>query len=1559
MASGTTGERRWGNSGRRSGLIVLGKVAVPKPINLPSQRLENHGLDPNVEIVPKGTLSWGSRSSSSTPNAWGSSLHSPSGDGSNSPSHLSARPSSGESGTRPSTAGSDRALDSTNAWGPNSRPSSASGALSSSQTSLASLRPRSAETRPGSSQLSRFAESMLDNSVTGGMERLGPTSSKNDRFSLSSGDFPVLGSEKNGCGKSAGSQEHAPQGSEVSSDSAVLVKEGDSSINADPRNRVDDSWRRDNAPCGEDGGPGVDKWRGDHPPHQNAGILPQQFSAWHGPLVNNPPGGGVWFRRPPGGPPYGAPVAPGGFPVESFPYYRPQIPPPALPTMHPPPGAGPRGHHSTSGDMYRPQMPDGFIRPGMPLRPGYYSGPMPYDGYFGPPMNYHNSNERDVAYTGMAAGPPRYSGQNAPEIPHRSGGYGSTNKASDGEEVDLGHPHDTRGQYKVLLKQQESWDGKGEGHKREGTVTKDESSLDKDEPGKKALWKNQWRSDPNNEEKDLENAEPAEEASQKFDHRGGGPGPTRVKELENVQRADDADSVRRPYNNSVVPEAPKSSVAAPKDSSLIQKIEGLNAKARVSDDRCEYTFVSNRSEEDNNLQGPDTMSSRSAKEIGSNALHVERIHAGKVTKPNLSEMDASSGGKSLEQADASEATIPRRHPHGVQGKSHHRGRGRSSTQDADERWKRSKEPDQLVVTDASLEISNIHVPHPMSGKANDVSAPLYQGKDVGGTVSIAYDPSESVAEQAKMRELAKQRIKQRQIEEEERARDQKAKARMKLEELNRRTQAMDGSIGKGENVSTSATLNKQHDSQPVVEMAKASTRSVVLSSESVSNTITVSEVSAVIGRSTAPSNLSQPPDGACEEHALVGNQSGPLKQDTKTGVGCASDPLEDGRTFKQKRVGPKHKSHISSEKNFNEKGTFEPSKVLADGTDGVTKSADVPYESTPSCEDRTPVNPHGMVESMVQPRKKGSKTSRNKYKVDEASTLSALPVLAPKEITVANTIEESSQRKSPESKLNSTQVESPPDPGDAKQSSERHPSIAGEEVHTRVNYPWKSQHSRRIPRNQQANRFADKLHSGESVVWAPVRSQNKIEVSDEASDRALVEGVNSTVKIENPVQNNPKNKRAEIERYVPKPAAKEMAQQGSIHQHTVASSSINSGDASVEAAGGSGLQSIENAQPAKPSSRSGDSRLNKPGRVHGSWRQRGPKESTLHDLADGQSYISDIGKDVQKLSGHHQAEELELRAVDEKPKRSDELGSGDGSNLPSNSNSAAEVTIHPARDQGVAGRGKRHAPRAHKATGVTVNHDQKKGIEEMDESGNQSSPPEVIQRSPVVPKENHAVSERSTSHWQPKSHSSSAHISRGSRVTGGQNIQADSGGIDAELPHGVTPALAQHEMEHREALSTNDNRKYNSRKDNVNEAGHVEGKIEKKALAIGVRTHSSTHGSVRSTGDVRHESQFPSGFHRNQGGRNARGNGSHGDWNSNGQENIRHRERQRPNSHFRYQPVGTYSDNRSNHVEGSKDGSQSTGMKFKEKSGQGTSSRGGGNYTDRQVGTGQVDTDCN
>lgn len=121
-----------------------------------------------LDIYFRGTLSWGSKSSL---NAWGTSSLSPRTEsGPGSPSHLSNRPSSGGSVTRPSTADSNKAHDSSSsvAWDSNSRPSSASGVFPSNQPSVALQRPHSADTRPGSSQLSRFAEPVSETSATWG-----------------------------------------------------------------------------------------------------------------------------------------------------------------------------------------------------------------------------------------------------------------------------------------------------------------------------------------------------------------------------------------------------------------------------------------------------------------------------------------------------------------------------------------------------------------------------------------------------------------------------------------------------------------------------------------------------------------------------------------------------------------------------------------------------------------------------------------------------------------------------------------------------------------------------------------------------------------------------------------------------------------------------------------------------------------------------------------------------------------------------------------------------------------------------------------------------------------------------------------------------------------------------------------------------------------------------------------------------------------------------------------------------------------------------------------------
>eukprot|EP00951_Prasinocladus_malaysianus_P019157 scaffold154719_cov41-Prasinocladus_malaysianus.AAC.1 len=53
-------------SGRR--MVSLGKVHAPKPVNLPSQKRENNGLDPNVALVPRGSSNsscWGAGSNQS------------------------------------------------------------------------------------------------------------------------------------------------------------------------------------------------------------------------------------------------------------------------------------------------------------------------------------------------------------------------------------------------------------------------------------------------------------------------------------------------------------------------------------------------------------------------------------------------------------------------------------------------------------------------------------------------------------------------------------------------------------------------------------------------------------------------------------------------------------------------------------------------------------------------------------------------------------------------------------------------------------------------------------------------------------------------------------------------------------------------------------------------------------------------------------------------------------------------------------------------------------------------------------------------------------------------------------------------------------------------------------------------------------------------------------------------------------------------------------------------------------------------------------------------------
>ncbi|XP_044476385.1 protein MODIFIER OF SNC1 1-like [Mangifera indica] len=1585
-----TGERRWA-SARRGGMTVLGKVAVPKPINLPSQKLENHGLDPNVEIVPKGTLSWGSKSSSSGSNAWGYSTFSPNADGgTGSPSHLSGCPSSGGSGTRPSTSSSDRAHEPVvGAWGSNSRPSSASGVLTSNQSSAASLRPRSAETRPGSSQLSRFAEPLSDNSVAWGSaataEKLGVKSSRNDGFSLTSGDFPTLGAEKDNVGKNTEPQDNSSHGQlEMSSggeapgkDKTEISVPGDVSVNTNVRSGTANCWRRDNIPFSEDGGrPNLEKWQADpHGPHPypNAAMPPQHYEAWRGPPINNHPGG-VWYRGPPINNPGGPPYPPGGFPMEPFHFYHPSMPGATLPNPQPVPplGAGPRAHHPKNVDMYRPSVPDAYMRPGMPLRPAFYPGPVAYEGYYGPPMSYHNPNERDVPFMGMAAGPSaynRYLGKNAHDPSNsypRSGGYGPNGKGMTSEQAEpTGHPLDGRGPYRVLLKQQDGWVGRDEEQKWEDTVP--DVSHEKGDQPRALSWEDDWRRDhQKDEEFNLKGKPISEEASfQASDNVGGSSVPVKVKSPQSVgMKAFDGNSVKKLEHPAIVfPENP----GAPKDSSLIQKIEGLNAKVRATDGRYDLMSVSGKEEQKNKPQIVNHEDDHSANEAAANSLCPVGSLASGSNNPAVHDSCLSAGDRSVELAAASGTVISRRSAHAMHGRTDHRGKGRFNSQEIDGWRKKSPIAD---CSSAHSESSIVHMQDQALKEAAEESGSYLQGKDELEPMPPMSDDSQ--AQRAKMRELAKQRVKQRQKEEEERARDQKAKALAKLEELNRRTQTVESLTQQSEIFPSVDVQNKQEESQCLVESMKVASKSGASILGLVSNSIDVAQ-SSESGSVLSNELLPESPRSAHKEPVGMHkhNESVPTIQDVIDSVHQNNAPqVYDGSMPRQKWVSYKQKQNIQSERNSSEKfisnSTTESLKGRSDLIVNTAISIEVvTNEIAPGSESSLSSNPNVIVESSVHQKRRNNRSGK-KHKVEEASPVAALPVVT--ETHIINTSSESSKMKASEPELDSNSIQLPTDHKNANQTSDMRLSSPTDENHGRANNQWKFQHPHRMSRSTQANKSGDKFHSNDVVVWAPVLTQNKVEVAGDASEKSVVEA--SSVKSNHQLQNNSRNKRAEMERYIPKPVAKEMAQQGSIQQNILTPPVDHTMPHEIVARAESGSLAADSSQAAgiasgkmgvAMESKMGDSRQNKQGKTHVSWRQRSSSD-VQGKMHDAQS--SNTSRNVQKLTEPFQPQKPDVISVKEQPKYYDDWGS-DGWNMPEIPDSAVPLTVPVAKDQGMTGRGKRHQYKGQKGTGNNINS------RDSDKSFVQSSVPALE----VSQSHSHSASkEIRTSHWLPKPQTFSACNDQGSWPSSGQNVGAEIG-RDNKKDHGSQGGLQrqpQSDKETNEVMAHShrgQSASHTSRVDEATNAGNEETKRERRIASVKGRPPFPNQGpgdqveTCPSNADIQHEQRMPSGFctNGNQRSRFGKGHESRGDWSTSGQDNRQqnqpvNRERQRHNSQYEYQPVGLYNNSnssRANNYEGSKDAPNNAGGRYRERS-QSHSRRGGGNFHGRQSGSVRV-----
>ncbi|CAD5191096.1 unnamed protein product [Musa acuminata subsp. malaccensis] len=1621
MASNTlSGDRRWA-SARKSGMTILGKV--PKPINLPSQRLENNGLDPNVEIVPKGTLTWGSRSSSATPNVWSSStLLSPKTDGSTgSPSHYSGRPSSG-SGTRPSTAGSDRSQDpSPNAWGSNSRPSTASGLLPSNQTPIVSARPRSAETRPGSSQLSRFAENSSESAVAWGAtrtaEKLGVGSSKTDEFSLSSGDFPTLGSEKK-------SESHSPQGHNSQSPSAAasgasrpnekleLPASGDSFVD----NENASTFRTERNSYVEGGGGALlnQKWLNNPQqtqPYQSSKVTSHQFNSWHRPSGQHPDG--VWYRGGAVGGPYRPAGPPGCFPVDPFTYCQRPFQPNS--EAIPRPGTGSGTYHPTNGETYRPQVvPNSYMFPShslIPARPGPYQALGPYDGYH----NYHqasfcSSGEQQIPSTEVSTRPNLYD-----EHPNHNNNLTSVeflnipgrDDSQLTKEPILSDracvPH--QGHYKVLLKPHDDLkDNHPQGKGQYGSSSPRHFDLEF-KPG-----------DSNSKEGELSIAGGKNETTKSVTLTDC-QAPTELvgnheDQLSKVGannlgknkcRTSDGLLRREPGITIPVVQDQKHYPIMRKNSALIEKIEGLNNKVRNADN-LDVGQLPLRKEQTKQQKFANAKTERPAQATFSDAAPTENASTSSVTP-----MSVSFEGSSINGPISSTMVMPVSFDGGSINVINNSNEfidsavvpGTSEYQDF-----ALMKPDSLIPGEAVYS----HVPKRIiSTRRNNYQAkPLLDNQVDGGLTressgrdssvipvekKVADGPVSGIldnhssketvltsssdlldhrAQRAKLKEIAAQRAKQLKEEEEERTREQKAKALAKLEELNRRSAAQSMNQKLNDAFSTRKSVQHQEESRTDIAQTDALTGNppggvlvenadIFLQAGDCDNKEHGTSIALPLNTVSHPSSLGHETNTTEMTTHNIGSQS-------HVSVGS-----------KHKQMGHRRRQKVPLEKSLGEKPMMENvgSKCLDEVVQERSpdeKPVTAENKESPEIIDEvnTPAPDSAMLQHngdpSLQHKKKNSRNSRNKNK-DEPLMTSSLSFSAHSHENVEERLSESSKSHLPASITVTSSVLAQVSPENSGSQDSRDGVVHSnqgcsniiEEVHGRLNNQWKPQPPRRPARSQQIVRNMDKVHGSETVVWAPIKPANKNEQPEESSQSSMMgSNYESSQRNEHDLHNGMRTRRAEIERYVPKPVAKEILQ----HENTRKSSSyVNqsaTGDMPNESytdSKGVRIGKFDGSEPRSTdffSNTNGeDNKPSKRGRAHATWRQRSSSESTLPLQNSNESLSSsDTSKLFNRPSGQHQLLPEQVKS-DGWESRNDSLVKDSG--------------VLPAviKDQGVTSRQRNQQVHRPRGRNYVTTPDHQYLQHGMDDKAGVGSPildiNETDTRNSTKDNKN-AITEhiRTQSHWKPKSQTYSHNQQQGTTGSGSQRNPSHDGRSEKFTSPGFESNSSYNEND--SALTEKDHV--------VTDAGHKDS----------IRTETGASSSDPSKEqihipkpDVPIDTALPpenmnAQRHGHRGGRFNRGQEAtyriRDSMLTSGRSNVqKNGDKRKNNSHLGYQPVGSYnkpSDIRQldSHIDQEAQSHHASRQRYKERVQ--TQTRNPGHFVRRDSGaTAHVNDSCN
>ncbi|KAF3334526.1 protein MODIFIER OF SNC1 1 [Carex littledalei] len=1138
MASSTlTADRRWASS-RKSGMTVLGKV--PKPINLPSQRLENHGLDPNVEIVPKGTITWGNRPTSSS-NAWNSSsILSPKTEASASSSpDLMGRPGSSGSSTRPSTGNTDRLLgpDPSHAWGPNSRPSSASGSFASGHLSSPN-RPRSADTRPGSSHLSRFAES----------------SGESKGFTLSSGDFPTLGSEKPAepCrGHSSHGRPTSGMGRDARPKEAIdtLSPGHDSQVRPTSGSGEDNMTNAPNSgdfPKTTDGpqtqsvnilmtdDPSNTNWYAETPyqypthqyrqPHPNQPNIvlpvppPQYDTSWRGPPpqpMQQTPEGAVWYPPGPHAPaphgpgPYRPSGPPNNYPIDPFVYY----PPP--PHFRPPNAeSAPRPHMPPPHNPY--MMPAHPVS--IPGRPGPHAPYAPV-----PPVSYEGG------YYG----------------PSRAGFFGIR-----------GHNHNNnRSNYNNSNNNQQAILNQGQNQSPRSSVTGSDAA-----PKQYVLLKHR-------EEEKKDEKQP---------------------ELTVMNRGKD--------HSAELSENQQQPIVR-KNTALIQKIEELNNKAR--------SLESSHSE-----------------------IKEEKPRPGEGilgTPSGVSE----AGGMSSFPRTGEEVTAVRQH-HAE----------RRSNEQRRMRQRPGQVPHQVVPVKNEALLDN-------TATAGFDKVLSLQKEGDTGLVSDSNlppsDPAEYEIQRALLKEKAAQRAKELQREEEERIREQKAKALAKLEELNRRATPQKEPVHRESDPSPLVSDSHLQQEPSDVIIADKHLQEVPLKSAEISGVATVtlsfgtiSEVQITTGQVT---HISEVPISSMKTIADAGAIAGVLGTgsgaNTGTGgvVGDGTGTSSHARHHNGKQMGYKkrHNSNLNASPELRTADKMTNVGAVSENPTEPAKQTDAQVSVSESTQHKD--------DTIAHHRKKGNRNPKSRSKT-EVMMPASVPVqsVAPGEGRPVKGLNEKIESISSTAPTSENPNSVPPEDSGKEVSKPLEVELRAGGGSNRVGPHWKAQQQRRPVRNHRT--ISDKSHSNETVMWAPVKHPK------EENTHALDTGATvAAVKNDGEVHTGVKTKRAEIERYVPKPQLSRLEKKPDESTDIKPGEILSPPEAKTGEVDTRTINSGNSTNNFNKSTRRG-------GKPHTSWRQRvGPvemHEAMFHNPTDGEKTLA---SDTQLVMPSPAPKDYEESNPDGRPRR--------------------------------------------------------------------------------------------------------------------------------------------------------------------------------------------------------------------------------------------------------------------------------------------------------------------